>query len=204
MGASRRSPARASRARRTLYEDIEVHYPKLRLEEEGAEVVCVGLDEAAYRGVFWSLALAARGRLAVPGCEARVYDRRPRHADRRRPDRRGMRTGVRRRGGDPRRLRRRSPAPLAGRCSTSAGRWRSAGVRSPRSATVPGCSPAPVSSRAPRHRALGHQARRRGRRRDLGRRALRGRREPIVTARFPDDLAAFCRAITSAIVRCRA
>lgn len=56
-----------------LYEDIEVHYPKLRLEEEGAEVVVAGFDESAYRGVFWSLALAARGRMAVPGVDAPVY-----------------------------------------------------------------------------------------------------------------------------------
>jgi protease I len=56
-----------------LYEDIELHYPKLRLEEEGAEVVVAGYDEAAYRGIFWSLALAARGRMHVPGLDARVY-----------------------------------------------------------------------------------------------------------------------------------
>jgi protease I len=56
-----------------LYEDIEVHYPKLRLEEEGATVLVAGYDEAAYRGVFWSLALAARGRMVVPGVDARVY-----------------------------------------------------------------------------------------------------------------------------------
>jgi protease I len=56
-----------------LYEDIELHYPKLRLEEEGAEVLVAGYDESAYRGIFWSLALAARGRLHVPGVEARVY-----------------------------------------------------------------------------------------------------------------------------------
>ena len=56
-----------------LYEDIELHYPKIRLEEEGAEVVVVGYDESAYRGIFWSLALAARGRIQIPGLEARVY-----------------------------------------------------------------------------------------------------------------------------------
>lgn len=56
-----------------LYEDIEVHYPKLRLEEEGAEVVVAGYDESAYRDVFWSLALAARGRMIVPGIDAPVY-----------------------------------------------------------------------------------------------------------------------------------
>lgn len=56
-----------------LYEDIELHYPKLRLEEEGAEVVVAGYDEEAYRGIFWSLALAARGRMQVPGLDARVY-----------------------------------------------------------------------------------------------------------------------------------
>jgi protease I len=56
-----------------LYEDIELHYPKLRLEEEGAEVIVAGYDESAYRGVFWSLALAARGRMTVPGLDARVY-----------------------------------------------------------------------------------------------------------------------------------
>jgi protease I len=56
-----------------LYEDIEVHYPKLRLEEEGASVVCIGVDESIYRGVFWSLALGARGRMVVPGHEGRVY-----------------------------------------------------------------------------------------------------------------------------------
>jgi protease I len=56
-----------------LYEDIELHYPKLRLEEEGADVVVAGYDESAYRGIFWSLALAARGRMLVPGLDARVY-----------------------------------------------------------------------------------------------------------------------------------
>ena len=56
-----------------LYEDIELHYPKLRLEEEGATVVVAGFDESAYRGIFWSLALAARGRMQVPGFEGRVY-----------------------------------------------------------------------------------------------------------------------------------
>jgi protease I len=56
-----------------LYEDIELHYPKLRLEEEGAEVVVAGYDEAAYRGIFWSLALAARGRTTIPGFDGRVY-----------------------------------------------------------------------------------------------------------------------------------
>ena len=56
-----------------LYEDIEVHYPKLRLEEEGAEIVCVGVDESIYRGNFWSLALGARGRMIVPGFDGRVY-----------------------------------------------------------------------------------------------------------------------------------
>jgi protease I len=56
-----------------LYEDIEVHYPKLRLEEEGAEIVCVGVDESIYRDVFWSLALGARGRMTVPGYDGRVY-----------------------------------------------------------------------------------------------------------------------------------
>jgi protease I len=56
-----------------LYEDIELHYPKLRLEEEGAEVIVAGYDESAYRGIFWSLALAARGRMNVPGLDARVY-----------------------------------------------------------------------------------------------------------------------------------
>ena len=56
-----------------LYEDIEVHYPKIRLEEEGADVLVVGFDESAYQGVFWSLALAARGRADVPGLDQRVY-----------------------------------------------------------------------------------------------------------------------------------
>jgi len=56
-----------------LYEDIELHYPKLRLEEEGAQVVVAGYDESAYRGLFWSLALAARGRMDVPGVAERVY-----------------------------------------------------------------------------------------------------------------------------------
>jgi len=56
-----------------LYEDIEVHYPKLRLEEDGAEVLAIGFREDAYRGVFWSLALASRGRLAVPGVDGPVY-----------------------------------------------------------------------------------------------------------------------------------
>ena len=56
-----------------LYEDIEVHYPKLRLEEEGAEVPVAGFDESAYRGLFWSQALGARGRMHVPGFDGRVY-----------------------------------------------------------------------------------------------------------------------------------
>src|SRR6185295_16913281 len=73
MAAEPLAGARVALLVAPLYEDIEVHYPKLRLEEEGAEVVCVGFDETAYRGVFWSLALAARGRLAVPGCDKRVY-----------------------------------------------------------------------------------------------------------------------------------
>jgi protease I len=56
-----------------LYEDIEVHYPKIRLEEDGAEVVVADFDASAYRGAFWSLALAGRGRAAVPGYPGRVY-----------------------------------------------------------------------------------------------------------------------------------
>jgi protease I len=56
-----------------LYEDIELHYPKLRLEEDGADVVVAGYGESAYKGVFWSLALAARGRMSVPGVDAPVY-----------------------------------------------------------------------------------------------------------------------------------
>lgn len=56
-----------------LYEDIELHYPKIRLEEEGAEVIVAGYDESAYRGLFWSLALAARGRGHIPGFDGRVY-----------------------------------------------------------------------------------------------------------------------------------
>jgi protease I len=55
------------------YEDIELHYPKIRLEEEGADVTVAGFDEAAYRGVFWSLALASKGRASIPGFEGRVY-----------------------------------------------------------------------------------------------------------------------------------
>ncbi len=56
-----------------LYEDIEVHYPKIRLEEEGAEVIVAGYDESAYKGIFWSLALAAKGRAEIPGFDGRVY-----------------------------------------------------------------------------------------------------------------------------------
>jgi len=56
-----------------LYEDIEVHYPKIRLEEEGAEVIVAGYDESAYKGIFWSLALAAKGRTEIPGFNGRVY-----------------------------------------------------------------------------------------------------------------------------------
>jgi protease I len=56
-----------------LYEDIEVHYPLLRLQDEGAEVITVGFEETAYRGVFWSAALGGRGRWSVPGIEGRVY-----------------------------------------------------------------------------------------------------------------------------------
>jgi protease I len=56
-----------------LYEDIELHYPLLRLQEEGAEVIVAGFDESAYRGIFWSLALGARGRMTVPGFDGRVY-----------------------------------------------------------------------------------------------------------------------------------
>jgi protease I len=55
------------------YEDIELHYPKIRLEEEGAEVVVAGFDESAYRGIFWSLALASKGRVSIPGFDGRVY-----------------------------------------------------------------------------------------------------------------------------------
>jgi protease I len=36
-------------------------------------VTVAGYDESAYRGIFWSLALAARGRMHVPGVDARVY-----------------------------------------------------------------------------------------------------------------------------------
>jgi protease I len=57
-----------------LYEDLEVHYPLLRLREDGADVRCIGFEEEpAYRGLFWSLALAGRGRAAIPGVDARVY-----------------------------------------------------------------------------------------------------------------------------------
>ena len=56
-----------------LYEDIEIHYPKIRLEEEGAKVVVVGYEESAYKGVFWSLALASKGRADIPGFDKRVY-----------------------------------------------------------------------------------------------------------------------------------
>lgn len=67
------SEARIAVLAAPLYEDIELHYPKLRLEEEGAEVVVAGYDESAYRDVFWSLALAARGRMVIPGFDGRVY-----------------------------------------------------------------------------------------------------------------------------------
>jgi protease I len=57
-----------------LFEDIELWYPKLRLEEEGAEVVVAGLGEVPYRGAFWSLMLAGRGRGSAPGLEgAAIY-----------------------------------------------------------------------------------------------------------------------------------
>ena len=56
-----------------LYEDIEIHYPKIRLEEEGAEVIVTGYDESAYKGIFWSLALASKGRASIPGFNGRVY-----------------------------------------------------------------------------------------------------------------------------------
>jgi protease I len=57
-----------------LYEDIEVHYPLLRLAEEGATVVPIDFDpDATYKGRFWSLALAAKGRLSVPGETRPVY-----------------------------------------------------------------------------------------------------------------------------------
>jgi len=56
-----------------LYEDIEIHYPKIRLEEEGAQVIVVGYDESAYKGIFWSLALASKGRSIIPGFDGRVY-----------------------------------------------------------------------------------------------------------------------------------
>ena len=73
MSAGPLAGARIAVLAAPLYEDIELHYPKLRLEEEGAEVIVAGYDESAYRGVFWSLALAARGRMTVPGLDARVY-----------------------------------------------------------------------------------------------------------------------------------
>ncbi|MBK5215672.1 MAG: DJ-1/PfpI family protein, partial [Candidatus Pacebacteria bacterium] len=33
-----------------LYEDFELHYPKIRLEEEGISVVVVGLEKKVYHG----------------------------------------------------------------------------------------------------------------------------------------------------------
>lgn len=33
-----------------LYEDLELHYPKIRLEEEGVSVVIVGLEKKIYHG----------------------------------------------------------------------------------------------------------------------------------------------------------
>lgn len=33
-----------------LYEDLELHYPKIRLEEEGISVVVVGLEKKVYHG----------------------------------------------------------------------------------------------------------------------------------------------------------
>ena len=33
-----------------IYEDLELWYPKLRLEEAGYRVVCAGLGDAKYRG----------------------------------------------------------------------------------------------------------------------------------------------------------
>src|SRR4051812_5843666 len=32
------------------YEDLELHYPRLRLLEEGAEVLVVGIGDSEYRG----------------------------------------------------------------------------------------------------------------------------------------------------------
>jgi protease I len=55
------------------FEDIEVYYPKLRLEEDGASVLVAGFDPVAYRGAFWSFALAASGQAAIPGVDGPVY-----------------------------------------------------------------------------------------------------------------------------------
>jgi protease I len=56
-----------------LYEDIELHYPLIRLKEAGAEVVVAGLEEKIYRGKFASLALAAKGRAVIPGVSQPVF-----------------------------------------------------------------------------------------------------------------------------------
>jgi protease I len=57
-----------------LYEDIEVHFPLLRLAEDGAEIQTIDFEpEAAYGGRFWSEALAARGRSSAAGSSGRVY-----------------------------------------------------------------------------------------------------------------------------------
>jgi protease I len=185
-----------------LYEDIEVHYPKLRLEEEGAEVVCVGFDESAYRGVFWSLALAARGRIEVPGFEGRVYggvhgmpiaaDLIAEECDAESLD------AIVIPGGYAADHLRRSPAVLD-LCRATVERGR------PVAAICHGPWVLASAGLLAGRRATGHWVIRP----DIEGAGATWADEPcvvdgpIVTARFPNDLGPFCRAITSAIVRCR-
>lgn len=56
-----------------LFEDIELYYPLIRLKEEGAEVVVAGTSDTMYRGAFWSLMLAEKGRVRVPGMQGDVF-----------------------------------------------------------------------------------------------------------------------------------
>jgi protease I len=56
-----------------LFEDIELYYPLIRLKEEGAEVVVAGTSDGIYRGAFWSLMLAEKGRARVPGVPGDVF-----------------------------------------------------------------------------------------------------------------------------------
>ena len=156
-----------------------------------------GYDESAYRGIFWSLALAARGRMAMSRLRRARLHRRTRNADRRRHDRRGAR---RRRPSTP------SSSPAGTQPTTCAARepvlelCRAVAARGRPVAAI--ChGPWVLAQRRPpagpsRHRSLGDPARRRGRRRDLGRRALRRRRpdrDRALPARprpvLPDDRA---------------